>query len=290
MLQLQLWSPHQKTSLTVTHITTATAILNIDGINFLTDPFFGTEGPHVSEVDLTNVNIKEVFGLDTVPPPTCLVNHKGPALQLHDLPPIDAVLLSHEDHYDNLDPEGRKLLDGRKVFTTMDGAFNLRPRPGVVGLRPWQTVTANIGGKVFRITGTPCKHFPVGEVTGFILETDSFGVDASSGKPNAIYVSGDTVYIDELKEIGNKWHVMAAVLNLGNATFHFPIGPIQITMDGKQAVRLMRDINADVMIPIHFESWEHFTEHREGLTKVFEEEGIMDKVCWTAPGVRKLVY
>jgi hypothetical protein len=33
----------------------------------------------------------------------------GPALQLHDIPPIDAVLLSHEDHVDNLDPLGRQL-------------------------------------------------------------------------------------------------------------------------------------------------------------------------------------
>ncbi|KAF4227990.1 hypothetical protein CNMCM6457_007049 [Aspergillus fumigatiaffinis] len=265
-------------SLTVTHITTATAILNIDGINFLTDPFFGSiEG---TEYDTTpaweKLDIK-AYGFDS------------PALQLHDLPPIDAVLLSHEDHLDNLDPEGRKLLDGRRVFTTMDGASNLRPRPGVVGLRPWQTVTATIGGKLFRITGTPCKHFPGGEVTGFILETDSFGVDAT-GKPNAIYFSGDTVYIDELREIGNKWHITAALLNLGNATFHFPTGPIQITMDGKQAVQLTRDIGADVMIPIHFESWAHFTEDREDLVKVFSEEGFMEKVVWTIPGVPKAVY
>ncbi|OJJ86171.1 MBL fold metallo-hydrolase [Aspergillus glaucus CBS 516.65] len=278
------------TTLTVTHITTATAILNIDGINFLTDPYFGTEGSHVTELDWQNARLQEDFGLDAIPPPVSLVNTNGPALQLHDIPPIDAVLLSHEDHLDNLDPEGRKLLDGRKVFTTMDGASNLRPRPGVVGLRPWQTVTANIGGKTFQITGTPCKHFPIGEVTGFILETDSFGTDAATGKPNAIYFSGDTVYIDELKEIGNKWHVMAAVLNLGNATFHFPIGPIQITMNGKQAAQFVRDIGADVMVPMHFESWDHFTEYREDLVKVFEEKGIMDKVCWTTPGVPKSVY
>lgn len=278
-----------KTTLTITHITTATAILNIDGINFLTDPYFGTEGSHVSDVDWQKARLKEDFGLDAAPPPGTLTNRQGPALQLHDLPPIDAVLLSHEDHIDNLDPEGRKLLDGRKVYTTMDGAKNLRPRPGVVGLRPWETVTANIGGKTFRITGTPCKHFPVGEVTGFILETESFGVH-ESGKPNAIYFSGDTVYIDELKEIGKKWHVMAAILNLGNATFDFPIGPIQITMDGKQAVQLTRDIGADVMIPIHFESWDHFTEDREDLVKVFQEEGFADRVCWTTPGVPKVIY
>jgi len=279
-----------KTGLTVTHITTATAILNIDGINFLTDPYFGaTEG---TEYDTTQtwekVDLKS-YGFESIPPPPHLINRQGAALQLHDLPPIDAVLLSHEDHLDNLDPEGRKLLDGRKVFTTMDGAFNLRPRPGVVGLRPWETVVSNIGGKVFRITGTPCKHFPGGEVTGFVLEADSFGTHAS-GKPNAIYFSGDTVYIDELKEIGNKWHITAALLNLGNATFHFPTGPLQITMDGKQAIQLMREIGADVMIPIHFESWAHFTEDREDLVKVFTQEGFIHKVCWTTPGVPKTVY
>lgn len=226
----------------------------------------------------------KVFSLDCIPPPPYLINKQGPALQLHDLPPINAVLLSHEDHFDNLDPEGRKLLNGRRVFTTVDGASNLRPRPGVVGLRPWQTVTATIGGKLFQITRTPCKHFPGGEVTGFILETDSFGIDAA-GKPNAIYFSEDTVYIDELRQIGKRWHITAALLNLGNAMFQFPTGPIQITMDGKQAVQLTHDIGADVMIPIHFESCAHFTEDREDLVKVFSEERFMEKVAWTIPGV-----
>lgn len=277
-------------SLTVTHITTATAILNIDGITFLTDPFFGPiEGAEYESTASWEKTDLESLGLDSIPPPPHLINKQGPALQLPDLPPIDAILLSHEDHIDNLDPEGRKLLDGRQVFTTMDGASNLRPRPGVVGLRPWQTVTANIGGKLFRITGTPCKHFPGGEVTGFVLETDSFGIDAT-GKRNAIYFSGDTVYIDEFREIGKRWHITAALLNLGNATFHFPTGPIQITMDGKQAVRLTRDIGADVMIPIHFESWAHFTEDRKDLMKVFSEECFMEKVVWTVPGVPKLVF
>lgn len=279
-----------KTSLTFTHVTTATAVLNVDGINFLTDPYFGDVGSFETELDWSKARLKEDFGLETVPPPGHLSLSKAPVMKLHDLPPIDAVLLSHEDHYDNLDPEGRKLLDGRRVFTTVDGAKNLQPRPAVVGLKPWQTVTSNIGGKEFRITGTPCKHFPIGEVTGFLLECDTFGVDEASGKPNAIYFSGDTVYIDELKKIKDRVHVMAAILNLGNATFEFPIGPIQITMDGKQAVQLVRDIGADIMVPMHFEDWAHFTEHGKDLVKVFEEAGILDKVCWTTPGVPKTVY
>lgn len=83
---------------------------------------------------------------------------------------------------------------------------------------------------MYKITGTPCKHFPVGEGTGFVLETNSFGLDPP-GKPNAIYFSGDSVFINELREIGKRWHLPASIFNLGNATFEFPTGPIQITMD-----------------------------------------------------------
>ncbi|CAG8920222.1 unnamed protein product [Penicillium salamii] len=283
-------SSSPKTSLNFTHITTATAILSIDGINFLTDPYFGDEGSFPSELDWSKARLMEDFGLEEAPSSVELSISKPGAMKLHDLPPIDAVLLSHEDHLDNLDAEGRKLLDGRRVFTTMDGAKNLQPRPAVVGLKPWETVPSVIGGREFRITGTPCKHFPIGEVTGFILECDAFGIHEESGKPNAIYFSGDTVYIDELKKIKDRVHVTAAVLNLGNATFDFPIGPIQITMDGKQAVQLMEDLGADIMVPMHFEDWEHFTEHGQDLVKTFHEAGIMHKVCWTAPGVTKTVY
>ncbi|KAK0191509.1 hypothetical protein F5146DRAFT_1224235 [Armillaria mellea] len=138
-------------NLNIKHIGTASAILEIDGVNLLTDPFFS--------------------------PRWCC-----------DLPPIDAVLLSHEDHPDNLDELGRRLLDGRKVITTMDGARKLHPRPGVRGIRPWETVPLEAGGKHFQVTGTPCRHLPGGECTGFIITAPKFG--STDGLPNAIYFSG----------------------------------------------------------------------------------------------------
>lgn len=78
-----------KSTLSITHIGTATALLEIDGVNFLTDPFFSPAG---TEFDVG---------------PAVLKISDNPALGLADLPPIDAVLLSHEDHPDNLDPLGR---------------------------------------------------------------------------------------------------------------------------------------------------------------------------------------
>ena len=70
-----------------------------------------------------------------------LTNTYQPALAPQDLPPIDLILLSHEDHKDNLDNFGRQLLDGRRVITTVDGERKLAPRKGVHGLQPWETTT-----------------------------------------------------------------------------------------------------------------------------------------------------
>ncbi|KAI9494163.1 beta-lactamase superfamily domain-containing protein [Zychaea mexicana] len=277
--------PSFKSQLTMTHIGTATTLIEIDGVTLLTDPVFN-DAPADYDLSflLPDDAAKEKFG------PFVASSINGPALKLNELPPFDAVLLSHEDHVDNLDDSGRQLLDGRKVITTMDGAKNLQPRPGVQGIRPWEQLSLNIGGKSFTVTGTPCKHLPGGECTGFILESSNFGT--TDGKPNVIYISGDTVYLDELVSIRDKYHVSVAIVHLGLATMPaFPgvEGPLEITMGGEDAAKLVRELDADIMVPIHFESWKHFTEHSGELHKIFEKEGMMDKVCWLTPGQPKRV-
>ncbi|KAK2755516.1 hypothetical protein FQN54_006456 [Arachnomyces sp. PD_36] len=252
-------------SVTITHISTASAILDINGVKFLTDPFFSPAG---TEWDMGTMTLK---------------NTETPALALEDLPPIDAVLLSHEDHPDNLDELGRRLLDGRHVLTTIDGAKKLAPRPGVRGLKPWESVTLVAGGKKFEVTGTPCQHLPGGECTGFILTAEEFGV-APDGRPNAIYFSGDTVYLEELATISRRWHITVALLNFGNVLVPSPEGPVQITMDGKQGARLFRELGADILVPMHFESWGHFTQFGAELKKVLTDEGVIEKVHWLVPG------
>ncbi|KAB5588063.1 Zn-dependent hydrolase of the beta-lactamase fold protein [Ceratobasidium theobromae] len=262
--------PNFSSKVEVTFIGTATAIINIDGINFLTDPSFDEAG---TEYDLGIMVLKVL---------------QNPAIKIHDLPCIDAVLLSHEDHPDNLDKTGRTLLEGRTVVTTADGAKNLKPRPSVHAIHPWETIALKIGGKDFKITGTPCKHLPGGEVTGFILETDSFG-KSPEGLPNAIYISGDTVYLEELAEIRKKFHIALAVLHLGSVVAPTPEGPLQITLDAKSAAQLIRDIEPDTVVPIHFDSWRHFVESSQHAAEVFEEEGLGDKVIWVSPGETKRV-
>ncbi|KXX76125.1 N-acyl-phosphatidylethanolamine-hydrolyzing phospholipase D, mitochondrial [Madurella mycetomatis] len=254
------------TPLSITHIGTATAIIHLDGLNLITDPVFSPAGT-TWDIGILTLEIKDT-----------------PAFKLADLPHIDAVLLSHEDHPDNLDEPGRVLLDGRHVFTTPDGAKQLAPRPDVRAMKDWETITLEIGSRRLEITGTPCQHLPGGEVTGFILTNPSFG--KTDGKPNAIYFSGDTIYLPELAKMKEKYHISVAMLNIGKATAPLPTGDLVITMDGVNAARLFKEIGADLLVPMHFESWGHFAEKREDLEKALEKEGVMDKVLWLEPGVR----
>ncbi|KAF1317629.1 Zn-dependent hydrolases of the beta-lactamase, partial [Globisporangium splendens] len=252
---------------TVTLIGTATAIINIDGVNFLTDPAFD---PANIEYDMGILILKKS---DDV------------ALKLEDLPPIDAILLSHEDHCDNLDTLGRTLLNGRRVFTTMDGAKNLAPRPGVRGLQPWENVSVELSGKSFKITATPCKHLPGGECIGFVIESPSFGT-SEDGLPNVVYFSGDTVYTTELAEgLRQRFHVKLAVLNLGAATVPGEV-PLLVTMNGKQGAQLVREIGAELMAPMHFNTWCHFAEQGDALRLALAADPEIDaKVRWLPPGI-----
>ncbi|CAE6400676.1 unnamed protein product [Rhizoctonia solani] len=262
--------PGFQSKVEMTFIGTATAILSIDGVNFITDPVFDPAG---TSYDLGIVTLQSL---------------KAPALGLDQLPAIDAVLLSHEDHQDNLDTSGRTLLDGRIVITTPDGASKLQPRPAVRAIHPWETLSLKIGGKGFNITGTPCVHLPGGETTGFIVQTPSFGT-SPDGLPNAIYFSGDTIYIEELAQMRSKFHIVLGILNLGAVIAPGPDGPLQITLDGKSAVKLIQDIGADIVVPMHFDSWKHFIEPSTESAKVFVEAGLKDKVVWLEPGVTKQV-
>lgn len=80
--------------------------------------------------------------------------------------------------------------------------------------------------------------------------------------------------------------ISVALLNIGKATAPLPTGPLVITMDGAQAAQLFREIGADVLVPMHFESWGHFAEQREALAASLEREGISDKVLWLEPGLK----
>jgi L-ascorbate metabolism protein UlaG (beta-lactamase superfamily) len=260
-----------KNSVSVTHIGTATALIQIDNVTFLTDPFFSPSGSVWER------------------PVVLLKNSQDPAVKPEDLPPIDAVLLSHEDHPDNLDEIGRQVLEGKKVFTTKDGAVQIGDKAICTGLAPGDKTTLVAGGKTFEIIATPAEHAPEGECIGFIVTSSDFGT--TDGRPNAIYFSGDTIYNEDVANSLKGYHISLALLNLGKAAIS--LGgpePLEITMDGKQAAQLIKDANVEKTIPMHYEGWGHFSEGKDPAAQAFAEAGVSEKVFWLPRGERRVIF
>ncbi len=162
----------------ITHIGGPTALIEVGGWQLLTDPTFDPPGQ------------KYRFGWGTGS-----VKLAGPAIPASELTQIDAVLLSHDHHDDNLDPAGRALLPSADiVVTTVPGAKRLGDQAR--GLEPWATTRLEAPGKpTIEITATPCRHGPplshpiVGDVVGFALSWDG-------QEHGVLWISGDTVLYD----------------------------------------------------------------------------------------------
>ncbi|KAF5651529.1 zinc-dependent hydrolase (beta-lactamase superfamily) [Fusarium sp. NRRL 25303] len=262
---------------TITHITTATAIVDIDSVKFITDPIFDDAPQSHDRSQAIGLKPGEFF----------LTMQEGPAIPIRQTPIIDCVLLSHEDHVDNLDETGRQLLIGRRVITTPDGAKNLSDYPGTCAVEPWKTLKFQLGGEEWSVTGVPCVHVPGSEVTGFLLHKKSFGT-SQDGRPNVVYFTGDTVLLeDEFRKLRERYHVVVAITNLGQAMLPSPKSPtgfLKITMGGEDAVRMMEVLGADILVPMHFESWTHFTQDGEALEEIFTSGGLANKVIWLSSG------
>src|SRR5260370_39607957 len=128
-------------SLRMTLIGGPTALIEIDGFRLLTDPTFDAPGPY----QLPHVKLEKLT---------------GPALGADKIGPIDAVLLSHDQHSDNLDHSGKDFLaKAKRVLTTEAGAKRLgghaqRPAPRAT------TEMAGHDGHAPRSPPPPARHSP----------------------------------------------------------------------------------------------------------------------------------
>jgi L-ascorbate metabolism protein UlaG (beta-lactamase superfamily) len=252
----------------VTRIGGPTALVEWDGWRILTDPTFDPPGRTYS------------FGFGTRSRKTT-----GPAVAVDDLGEIDAVLLSHHHHADNLDDAGSQLLARiPTVLTTHAGARSI-DHPDVRGLAAGQTTTLRADGRVsVRVEATPCRHGArftrpiVGPVIGFALTRD--GADHP-----ALWMTGDTVLHGDLRKAAAGMRPEVALVHIG--AVKFPIsGPLAYTMNARDAVELIGLADPGVVVPVHVEGWSHFSEQEAAAARVFEAAppAVRDRVTWAPLG------
>ena len=235
----------------LTHIGGPTALIEVGGWRLLTDPTFDPPGRSYR------------FGWGTGSRKLA-----GPAVAPAELGPIDAVLLSHDHHDDNLDPAGRALLPSAGVVvTTARGRGAAGRRRARARARGRRRRSPRRGRRRSRSMATPCRHGPpgsrpiVGDVIGFALRWEG-------QEHGALWISGDTVLYDGVREVPDRLDVGTALLHLGGV--QFPVtGPLRYTMTADDAVELCRLIRPRTAIPIHYEGWKHFRQGRDAIERAF---------------------
>jgi L-ascorbate metabolism protein UlaG (beta-lactamase superfamily) len=237
-----------------------TVLIEVAGLRLVTDPTFDGPGdyplPHVT-----------------------LTKTGTPALGVGAIGVIDAVLLSHDQHADNLDHAGRDLLPkAGRVLTTEIGAKRLGGNAH--GLAPWQAVELTAkDGRRLRVTATPARHGPAGiepfagDVIGFVLEADGM---------RPIYVTGDTVWYDGVAEVARRFKAGIVLLFAGSAQTR---GPFHLTMDVNDAIETAHHFAEATIVPVHCEGWAHFKQTCADLATSFKALGIDHRLRLLPPGV-----
>lgn len=232
-----------------------TALFEYGGLRFLTDPTFDEPGDY----DRGGGRV--------------LSKTAPPAGRPADAGRLDVVLLSHDEHPDNLDHAGRALLaDVPLVLTTPSGAERL----GATALADWASV--ELAGGV-TVTGVPAIHGPgaradvepfTGQVVGFVLTGD--------GLPT-VYVSGDNASLDAVREIAGRFGpVDTAILFAGAPRIPALFGGEPLVLDSAQAAEAAVILGARRVVPVHCDSWSHFTESRDDVAAAFRDAGLADRL------------
>ena len=216
--------------LRVTFINHATVLIQMEGINILTDPIWSERASPVSWVGPKRRN--------------------PPGLQFEHLPPIDFVLISH-NHYDHLDIQTLKRLcsEHRPRFIVGLGNRALFEKHGIDGVTEldwWQAMEIRQG---LRIACVPARHF---SGRGF-SDVDAtlwcgYVVEGSSGN---VYFAGDTALGSHFQEIRNRFSPLRlALLPIGAYLPAWFMKPIHLSPE--DAVEAHHILDADVSMAIHF--------------------------------------
>ncbi|AMA60713.1 MBL fold metallo-hydrolase [Bradyrhizobium sp. CCGE-LA001] len=250
----------------ITLIGGPTALIEIDGFRLLTDPTFDAPGAY----QLPHVKLEKTI---------------GPAMRPDAIGPVDAVLLSHDQHSDNLDNSGREyLFTVKRVFTTEVGARRLGGQ--IEGLAPWDTAKLRDGdGNSLTITATPARHGPAGiePLSGDVI---GFVVSSSRKDTRPIYISGDTTWFDGVAEVARRFKCGVVLPFAGAAQTR---GPFHLTMDTNDTIETARAFPDAMIVPVHTEGWAHFRQNGEDLRKTFDVLGFGTRLRLLEPGVPTVI-
>lgn len=233
----------------------ATVLLRIGGVTVLTDPVFSNR-------------IGLGLGLMTAGPR----RRFAPAVALHDLPPIDLVLLSHA-HFDHLDRPTLARLQRQTPIVTSTHTRDLLHDLGyrrVTELR-WKEQTT-VGP--LTITAEPVAHWGARTFQDDHRGYNAYQIESSSGPLRRVFFGGDSAMHDF-------WHDIApvdlAIVGIGGYRPH-----IAGHASPEQAWDMALRLKPSAVLPMHHSTFklshEPWAEPMERLLAVADERVVVRQV------------
>lgn len=176
--------------------------------------------------------------------------HQAP-ISIADLPPIKAVILSH-DHYDHLDHAAiLQLADKVEHFITPTGvgdrliAWGI-PAEKIQQLAWWQSTSIQGLENAVELVATPAQHF-----SGRSLRDRDQTLWASwtiLNQDQRIFFSGDSGYFAGFKEIGDKYGPFdLTLIETGAYDKQWP----DVHMQPEESLQAHLDLRGKCLLPIH---------------------------------------
>lgn len=255
---------NQPTAVRVETIGGPTVVLDYGGLRLVTDPTFDEPGEYPGRSGYS------------------LVKTAPPSRGRDELGEIDVVLLSHDQHPDNLDRSGRELL-GRAKLVLSTGSAASRLGEVITAMPNWRNLEIETpDGRRVDVTAVPAQHGPdgseplVGEVIGFVLRGDELP---------SIYVSGDNASLRVVQEIADRaGKVDAAIIFAGGAST--PLIPGEyLTLTSVGAAQATEILGVARVLVVHTDSWRHFTENADDVRTAFAQAGLSDRLIGCEPGL-----
>jgi L-ascorbate metabolism protein UlaG (beta-lactamase superfamily) len=253
---LQVWaSAAGKSELRVTWLGHSTVLLESDGVRVLTDPVFGDRASPVSFAGAKRF-------------------HPLPA-SIEQLPPLDAVLLSH-DHYDHLCATSIQRLAklGVPIVTSLGVGARLERMgfdPQLIHELDWWEQKSFLGGDL-TFDATPAQHFSGRSLTDRNQTLWSSWV--ISTRKRRIFFSGDTGLTQEFAEVHQRFGAFDLVmLEVGawNASWgNIHLGPVN-------ALQAFEWLGGGTLLPVHWGTFDlamhAWDEPAETLLGLAEQRG-----------------
>ncbi|MDF2431789.1 MAG: hypothetical protein JWP44_1420 [Mucilaginibacter sp.] len=218
-----------ESGLRVTLIGHSSLLIEIDGKRILTDPVWSDR-----------VSFSKFFGPR---------RFYQPPIALNDLPPLDAIIQSH-DHYDHLDKEAIKFFSGKQIpfYCSLGVGQHLKNwgmEENYINEMDWGDSV--MVGNDCNITATPARHFSGRGIIGR-NETlwSSFVIKGSKHK---IFFGADSGWFPGFKEIGDVFGPFdLTMLEIGAYGKYWP----DIHMGPDNASNAHLALKGKLMMPIHW--------------------------------------